>query len=66
MNFALGDTINKGQTVGKVLFNISNYRKHVYLEETVFPLPLKCKTHNGLLNCLKLLDYSESLIPDET
>ena len=52
--------------VGKVLLNISNYRKHVYLEETMFPLPLNCKTHNGLLNCLNLLDYSENVIPDET
>ena len=38
----------------------------VYLEKTMFPLPLNCKTHNGLLNCLNLLDYSENVIPDET
>ena len=59
-------TLHWEVTVGKVLFNISNYRKHVYLEETMFPLPLNCKTHNGLLNWLNLLDYSENLIPDET
>ena len=31
-----------GQTVGKVLLNVSNYRKHVYLEETMLSLPLNC------------------------
>src|SRR4029434_7846731 len=42
--------------------NISNYRKHVYLEETTFPLPLNCKTHNGLLNRLNLMDHSEHFV----
>ncbi len=33
--------LSKGQTVGKVLFNLSNYRKHVYLEKAMFPIPLE-------------------------
>ena len=48
------------KTKAKVQLNISNYRKHVYLEQTMFPLPLNCKTHNGLLTCLNWLDYSEN------
>ena len=51
------DSLGHIHTVVKVLQKISNYRKRVYLEETMFPLPLNCKTHNGLLNCLHLLAY---------
>ena len=41
-------------------------RKPADIEKTLLLLPMNCHTHNEMLSCLNMLDYSENAIPDGT
>ena len=55
----------KAKQLAKIC-SISTIIGSIFIWKTMIPLPLNCNTHNGLLNCLHLLEYSENVIPDET